>query len=275
MVAAAPREPLNGLLDAEGVCGLPADDGRGDPVPFMLSRTWRCCLLRASLSTMTPGVAELRAAGVFGSDTGLCRNFSFNCCCFGGAGTGDGAATDILSLSFGCGGSSTLALASASRFLNKACVCEQWIVEHSQAYAYLELKGYVVDVAAILIVISSVDPYQARCLFKGIPALQFRDTGWRIAANDAANFLLYRREGHGLLDQLIVVLQRPARQLHEGLENWQTAPIAASVMTKYVKLAHYSLWLYVVDQLANDPVLHLLEGLSRKVRVIIWFFRGC
>jgi hypothetical protein len=105
----APRGPLNGLV--EGVCAFPEDDGRDDLFPFMLSCTCRCCRRSASLSTMTPGVAELRAPGVFGSEPGLCRSLRRNCC-FG--------AVDMLSFNLGCGGSSTLALAAASRSLNKS-----------------------------------------------------------------------------------------------------------------------------------------------------------
>jgi len=65
MAAVAPLGPLNGLEDAAGVPAL------GVRELVMLARTCRCCRKSASLSTMTPGVAELREAGVFGSDTGL------------------------------------------------------------------------------------------------------------------------------------------------------------------------------------------------------------
>lgn len=112
-VADAPRGPLKGLLRVVGVPVRPAEGGLDDRLLFMLSRTCLCCLSSASLSTMTPGVAELRAAGVFGSDTGLCRSLSFSACF--GCGAGEGAAVDMLSLSFGCGGSSTFDLAAASR----------------------------------------------------------------------------------------------------------------------------------------------------------------
>ena len=94
MAAAAPFGPLNGFEDA-GVPAFPCDDGRGVREVCMLFCTCRCCRNSASLSTMTLGVAELRAAGVLGSDPGLCLSFNFNCC------LGAGAAADMLSLSFG------------------------------------------------------------------------------------------------------------------------------------------------------------------------------
>jgi hypothetical protein len=64
---------------------------------------------------MTPGVAELR--GVFTSEAGLCLSFSLSCC----FGAGVGAAPDMLSLSFGCGGSSTLAFMAESFPLKISC----------------------------------------------------------------------------------------------------------------------------------------------------------
>jgi hypothetical protein len=96
MVAAPPFGPVNGLLGATGVPAFPEDGGCDDRLPPMLSMTCRCCRTRASLSTMTPGVAELRALGVFGSDAGLCLlSLSFSCC------LGAGAGVDMLSLSLG------------------------------------------------------------------------------------------------------------------------------------------------------------------------------
>lgn len=107
MVVEGPLVPENGF-DAVGVAALSA--GRADRRPPMLSATCRCCRRSASLSTMTPGVAELRAPGVFDSDAGLCLSFSLSCC----LGAGVSAAPDMLSLSLGCGGSSTLAFIAAS-----------------------------------------------------------------------------------------------------------------------------------------------------------------
>jgi hypothetical protein len=99
MVADAPRAPLNGFADGAGLSGFPEDEGRDEGESGILSNTCRCCRNRAALSTITPGVAELRPAGVFGYDIGLCRNLSFNCCFRGGA--GEGAVVDMLSFSFG------------------------------------------------------------------------------------------------------------------------------------------------------------------------------
>jgi hypothetical protein len=113
----APFSAVNGL-PAVGVAAFPVESGRDDRLSPMLSKTCRCWRSSASLSTRTPGVAELRPTGVLGSDTGLCLSLSFNCC----LGAGLGAAPDMLSLSFGCGGSSTLALASASFAPKISCI---------------------------------------------------------------------------------------------------------------------------------------------------------
>jgi hypothetical protein len=104
-----PFGPVSEVEAGTGVPAFPCGDGRDDREPCTPSRTCFCCRKSASLSTMIPGVAELRAPGVFGSDPGLCLSLSFSCC------LGAGAADDMLSLSLGCGGSSTLALASARR----------------------------------------------------------------------------------------------------------------------------------------------------------------
>jgi hypothetical protein len=109
IAAVAPFAPLKGFEDGAGVPIFACGDARAELGPCMLSRTCRCCRRSASLSTMTPGVAELRAPGVFLSEAGLCLSFNFNCC------LGAGVAVDMFNLSFGCAGSSTLALASARR----------------------------------------------------------------------------------------------------------------------------------------------------------------
>jgi hypothetical protein len=82
-------------FDATGVAAFSAGFDRRLPV---LSLTCCRCLWSASLSTITPGVAESRVTGVCGPDTGLCLSFSLSCCF--GAGVG-AAPADMLSLSLG------------------------------------------------------------------------------------------------------------------------------------------------------------------------------
>lgn len=106
LVEVPPLGPEDGFADAPGVAASP-DAARDDWFPILLS-TCRCCRKRASLSTITPGVAESRALGVLGSEPGLGLSFSFNCC------LGAADAVDMLSLSFGCVGSLTFDLASSS-----------------------------------------------------------------------------------------------------------------------------------------------------------------
>jgi hypothetical protein len=115
IVEATPFGPVNGLAGAVGVAAF---DGVADRLP-MLSRTCRCCRRRASLSTMTPGVAESRVLGVLRSDPGLGLSLSLSCCL--GA-----AALDMLSFSFGCVGSLTLDLASSSFLLKISCTSQYY-----------------------------------------------------------------------------------------------------------------------------------------------------
>jgi hypothetical protein len=107
VIEAPPLDPVNGFVGAPGVATSPDDGARDDRLPMLLS-TCRCCRKRASLSTMTPGVAESRALGVLGSEPGLGLSLSFSCC------LGAADAVDMLSLSFGCVGSLTFDLASSS-----------------------------------------------------------------------------------------------------------------------------------------------------------------
>jgi hypothetical protein len=106
IVEAPPFDPPCRFVDAPGVPASP-DGARDDRLPMLLS-TCRCCRKSASLSTMTPGVAESRALGVLGSEPGLGLSLSFNCC------LGAADAVDMLSFSFGCVGSLTFDLASSS-----------------------------------------------------------------------------------------------------------------------------------------------------------------
>jgi hypothetical protein len=89
-------------------------------------------------------------------------------------------------------------------------------------------------------------------LLKSGPALQFSEARWRVATYNTPHFLLHSREGHWILDDLIVVLQGAGRQIEEWLKYLQVGP-----------------WILIIDQLPNDLILCLLEGLSRKVWAII------
>lgn len=87
----------------------------------MLSLTYCRCFSSESLSTMTPpGVAESRVVGVFDPEPGLCLSFNFRL----GLGAEFGAEPDMLSLSLGCGGSSTLAFIAASFCLKISWYCQ-------------------------------------------------------------------------------------------------------------------------------------------------------
>jgi hypothetical protein len=214
IVAAPPFGPVNGLAGAVGVPAFP--DGGWDTRFPMLSRTCRCCRKRASLSTMTPGVAESRVLGVLRSEPGL--GFSFNLsCCFGAA-----AALDMLSFSFGCVGSLTLDLASSSFLLKISCAGQYSEAIKHRWYMYLKLERKIVDVASILVVDTGILPNQTKCFLESVPTLEQCMPGGGLASHHSTNLLLYGGQRHRVFDQLVVVLQTARWKVLEGYEYLQT-----------------------------------------------------
>lgn len=101
------------------------------------------------------------------------------------------------------------------------------IRQHVESHS--EFFGEFVDVTAFFVVVLGIGPKKASIPFHGSPALVKTLTRTHISTLSALDSPLQFLERHGVVDELVVVLQRLVGQVYEGLEVCPLITVSRSV----------------------------------------------